>query len=438
MVAVDKEIGKSPVVVAAENFDLGLKERFTVADVLLKLRQETQLMSWMQQSTGETQIQRRLPPVDRVIVHLEQMSSLNLYWQQFGSKLGSELQKLVTDSTCIVKMSSAHLFRSGGVTHHLGDEIVNELSLVPLCFDNKSKRTTQCSEKTVTQCSKKRRFDDVEPSSQSENDSVCDTETMSDVEPSSDSESESIRETESESDTGDETDSDYDQSSGMDVDYRKRKEMSAAIFRYLMVADEDRQTSMGVSVVREVQEQWRGRMERNPNIKLDNVGDALLHGLNDILCGGSNYRQLVPSNVALDCNRTVVVAVCPNCTYWCVIYCTWNILTVENLGCYMSLFNSKYYNSEQTVRDIRKSLMDNVGVALTDLSGGETYHDVNVIKMVVKQLKGYEGFKTEHAGALTKSTVTAMKQICDEAAGSNSLLTEKKDKIIGSSYIRKI
>ena len=99
-------------------------------------------------------------------------------------------------------------------------------------------------------------------------------------------------------------------------------------------------------------------MERNPRVKLDDVGDALLHSLNDILCGGSSYRQLVPSNVALHCNRTV------------------------------------------------------------------------------KQLKGYEGFTREHSGALTKCAVTAMKQICDEAAGSNSLLTEKKDKIVGASYIR--
>jgi len=154
----------------------------------------------------------------------------------------------------------------------------------------------------------------------------------------------------------DENESECDDS----VDYRKRKEMSAAIFRYFMLADEDRQTSLGVSVVHEVQQLWKDRMERNPRVKLDDVGDALLHGLNDILCGGSSYRQLVPSNVALHCNRTVVVALCPDYTYWCVIYCTLNILMVENLGCYMSLFNSKYYNSEQTVRDIMKSLVDNV------------------------------------------------------------------------------
>ena len=74
--------------------------------------------------------------------------------------------------------------------------------------------------------------------------------------------------------------------------------------------------------------------------------------------------------------------------------------------------------------DIKKSLLENLGAALTDMSGGETYRNVDVIKVVVKQLKGFEGFKNVHAGALTKSAVTAVKRICDDAAGSNSLLTD--------------
>jgi len=46
------------------------------------------------------------------------------------------------------------------------------------------------------------------------------------------------------------------------VDYRKRKQMSAAIFHYLMNADDDKQKSMGVSIVREVKNcgwtDWKG------------------------------------------------------------------------------------------------------------------------------------------------------------------------------------
>jgi len=101
---------------------------------------------------------------------------------------------------------------------------------------------------------------------------------------------------------------------------------------------------MGVSVLLEVQELWQNRIERTPKIKLDDVGDALLHGLHDILYGGSNYRQLLPSNVGLRCNKTVVVVVCPDYTYWCVIYCTWSFFTVDNIGWHLNILSSKYYN----------------------------------------------------------------------------------------------
>ena len=74
--------------------------------------------------------------------------------------------------------------------------------------------------------------------------------------------------------------------------------------------------------------------------------------------------------------------------------------------------------------------------ALTDMTRDNTYRPVDVIKMVVKQLKGFAGFKGEHAGTLTKSVVTALQAICDEYAGSNSILSERKDKNIGSMYIR--
>jgi len=111
---------------------------------------------------------------------------------------------------------------------------------------------------------------------------------------------------------------------------------------------------------------------------------------------------------------------------------------VENIGCHNSTFNSRYYNSEQTIRDIRKALLNNLGTALTNMSGKETYWNVDVIQVVVKQLKGFYGFESEHAGTLTTSAVTAAKRICDEAAGSNSLLTERKDSTQGSVYIGQI
>ena len=55
--------------------------------------------------------------VDRVVVHLEQMSVLNPNWKQFGSNLGEELvlPKTVSDTNSgIVQPSLLNLFRSGG------------------------------------------------------------------------------------------------------------------------------------------------------------------------------------------------------------------------------------------------------------------------------------------------------------------------------------
>jgi len=50
IVAVDKEIGKSPAIVAAENYDLHLPERPTAPEVVLKVFAKTDLKSWMQQA----------------------------------------------------------------------------------------------------------------------------------------------------------------------------------------------------------------------------------------------------------------------------------------------------------------------------------------------------------------------------------------------------
>jgi len=53
--------------------------------------------------------------------------------------------------------------------------------------------------------------------------------------------------------------------------------------------------------------------------------------------------------------------------------------------------------------------------------------------MVVKQLKGIKG---EHVHSLRIAAITALQHICHDCAGPNSMLSERKDKIIGSAYIR--
>lgn len=105
------------------------------------------------------------------------------------------------------------------------------------------------------------------------------------------------------------------------AEYRNKKRMSAKLFRYLMDADDAKQADLGLTVDPTLQEAWRSA---GPGVKLDDLGDAVLHSLRDLLCGGSNYRQLLPANSALQTNRTVVVAVQPDMAYWAVLLVTWN------------------------------------------------------------------------------------------------------------------
>ena len=389
VVAVDKEMGETPVVVAAGKYDLELGERFTAADVLMKLRDGTDLWQWMQQTDD-----RPLPDVDRVIVHVEQMSVRNRHWKQFGIELGRLMQQSVVDAgRCVVKLSQPHLFRAGGVVECLGEQIVQELALTVMPTQRKRVQTQvrgQGSKRSRTAC------DDVEPSSES----------------------------------------DVDAATSEDVDYRRKKLMSASIFKYMIEADSAKEEDMKVSVSAYVRDIWQRAIVQDPKVKLDDLGDALLHALNDILCGSSRYRQLVPSSVSLHNNRTVVVTVDRHETFFAVVHCTWNTFEVEDIGLEFTQLRSRQYNSQQTVSDIRQTLLTHLDTALTDPSGGGVYRPVEVIKMVVKQLKDFMDFTRKEAGALTKSTTQALQTICDDAAGSNSTLSRRIDKKLGSVYIR--
>ena len=399
IVAVDKEMGEMPVVVAAEKYDLNLGERVTAAQVLMSLRANTHLWSWMQQTDD-----RPLPDVDRVIVHIEQMSVRNRHWKQFGIELGQLLQQSVVDEgKCVVKLSQPHLFRAGGVVECLGEQIVQELDLAVIGPPARRKRVP--AQASICQgertCTKRTRitYDDVEPSDVT-------------------------------------SESDADAAASEDVDYRRKKLMSASIFRYMMEADRAKEEDMKVMVSAGVREMWQCMIVQDPKVKLDDLGDALLHALNDILCGSSKYRQLVPSSVSLHNNRTVVVSVCRDHTYFAVIHCTWNTFEVEDLGYELTGLTSAYFNSQQTERDIRQTLLTHLDTALTDPSGAGVYRPVEVIKMVVKQLKAFMDFKRKHAGSLTNSTVRALQGICNDAAGSNSTLHQETDKVTGAKYIR--
>lgn len=213
--------------------------------------------------------------------------------------------------------------------------------------------------------------------------------------------------------------------------------MSAAVFRYFMEADEAQQEDMGVTVDPSLQQFWRDKIEANPSAKLDDAGDAMLHALNEILCGGSNYRQLVPDTAFLHSNRTVVVIMLPTLTHWTVLHCTWNLFEVEYIGLYESHVEGVFFKNRETVEVVKRNIPADLRTALTDVSGSDLYHPVDHIKVVVKQLRGRPPtFTNLQAGSLTNAVVNAMKQLCDESVGSHGQLCDRSDTVFGAVYVQ--
>ena len=100
-------------------------------------------------------------PVDRVVVHLEQMDIQNKNSKQFTVDLGRLLQRQVANTeTCIVKMSQPHLHRPSGPLFRLGDQIVEDLKLKPLSVLRRSRPERNLKTATIEDEDKR----DVEPS----------------------------------------------------------------------------------------------------------------------------------------------------------------------------------------------------------------------------------------------------------------------------------
>jgi len=412
MVAVDKVRDAVPMVVGAELYNLeaeGLNvKRFDLTDLLLLLQTKTVLMHWMQHP-DYSQI---LPRVDRVIVHLEQLSVKNKHSKQFAVDLGRTLQRLVDVDSCVVKLSQPHLHRASGPMFKLGENIVQACELSPAVY----KSNVRAVRKRLASChgvqrgvKKVRRRQEAVPS---------------DVEPDSSSDTDVVGDTDHNSDA---------------VNYRQKKKMSGDIFKYFMHASLEQQVDLQVNVDEAVQLQWRDLEAKRTVRKFDDIGDALLHALNKLLCGCSNYRPLVPSTPSLHVNRSVVLTVLPNKIYWVVLQCTWNVFTLENISVFDShLPKNQTYASRDTVDLITSHMDASLRQALVELNATDLYSEVEHIKIIVKQLQGYaqHSLSNKAAGALTSSTVEAMKRICDAAAGSDGHLCDRTTKQEGWLYIR--
>jgi hypothetical protein len=163
--------------------------------------------------------------------------------------------------------------------------------------------------------------------------------------------------------------------------------MSASIFKYIINATESELKEMQLSIDPEVQNRWRDDQSVK---KFDDLGDSLLHALNDLLCGSSNYRQLIPPTPAVHSSRSVVIEVMPSHVYYVVLHCCWNVVTIEYFGTYTIGLTSTKYQDQSTIDLIRTSFTGHLLAAVTVHSGAGTFVDVAEINIIIKMLKGYD------------------------------------------------
>jgi len=167
--------------------------------------------------------------------------------------------------------------------------------------------------------------------------------------------------------------------------------MSSSIFKYIINATDLEQDEMQLTIDAEIQKRWRNDKSVT---KFDDLGDSLLHALNDILCGSSRYRQLIPSTHALHTNRTVVLQIMPAQVFYVVLHCSWNVVTIEYFDTYDITLPSTTYQHQSTIDVIRQSFSGNLLTALTVHCATGPFLEVADIQIIIKMLKGYDRLPT--------------------------------------------
>jgi len=329
IVCVDKVVNCKPRVVGAELYDLGLSKNFKMLDLAVALMgTNTKLMDWMQLDEN-----RSLPTVERVVVHLEQMCIKNQNSREFIIELGTYLQSKAKNlNECIVKLSQANVHRRNGPIFKMGQEIVKSLSLTPSTYQLKRsdllrKRAARKVNINLNEICVCRGFVDQNcPASKHMRlvfqDCVVDPTVCSQQSSSQ----------EADMDTTPALTIVKERDDDLAPEYRRKKEMSAIIFNYFMHATREQQIDLGIDIDVSVQDYWKAKIANSKKkLKLDDVGDALLHSLNELLTFSSNFRQLVPSSSCRNNNRSIVIAVLPHTTYWIVMNCQFNLFVLEDM-----------------------------------------------------------------------------------------------------------
>jgi hypothetical protein len=416
IVAVDKLPNQHPNVVAAQQFDLtalrlGSQEMpITAENILYCLRLHTPLLHWMQVPGPE----QPLPRVDRVIVLLERMSAKNKNSKAMNVRLGQLLQREVDLMHCIVRISSPHLHRQTGPMFKLGDDIVQHCELSPAQYNYSPTLEREIAQKFEHHNSDSNNSDEDGSQngiSRGQSQSAAAIKRRNNIQLAR-------------------------------KEYHHKKNMSVKIWKYFISASKQQQEDMQVLIENEIQQWFSHKLQSHPRMKLDDYGDALLHALNGLLCGSSNYQQLLPTSPILHNNRSIILTILPSEAYFVSLNCSWEKLIIEDIQKCPMVLSGLTYKDTETIEPILKSFPPNILDSLMcwDVIGSNivgSHATTSQIRIIVKQLKGHKGSQVNGpaAGALTNTTVQVMEEICDLYA-PNSSLCSKNTRSEGYIYRR--
>ena len=401
IVAIDRFRDKQLEIVAAENYHFDLPSKFQKLDLLDALMTRSDLLNWMQISGTAV-----LPIVDRVIVHIEMMDKKNANQYEFTIGLGRMLQARAPDiDKCIVKLSLAKNLRANGPMFRMGTAIVAHLNLTPVNYAKKRFARGPVSHPVQSL---------VVPTIHHDTESNQPTDEIPAV------------------------------SANNNTDTLNKKKVAAAIFKYIVDADHEQEEEMGIVMNAELRSKFKSQLLLQPNLKLDDLGDSFLHAVNELLCGSTNFKQLVPATPSRHSNRSVALLILPQITYWVVLNCTWNRFKLEDLDMYESLLEDRIFSSTETEEIIKKQMPDKLKVALTQPSGIGAdgivvYAEVEHIKIIIKQLQGFKKFNlsSKAAGKLQDVSYRFMKELASTSCSANSEpAVDRNDKQHGHVYYR--
>ena len=296
---------------------------FKAEDIILALKRNSDLFTLMQID------EHSQPPsgiVQRVLVCIEKISDKNSDAKAFGCKLADALQRQCPDVTrCIVKMSSPNLHCSGGVLSYMGQRTQSELNFTPMPIVQ--------AKHVVNLVAQRRRRDIIDQNdvyNATTNVNINLAEDKMDVNIGQDFEAQTIREYSNTNFLAKKIDNVLNDDD-VQANRCKRKQHRSDFFHHLIKANSEQLNDIRLEVDEDVRKQFINTVDI-PSIKLDDLGDSVLHALHDLFCGSTNFRLAVSAKVAMHSNRTVVLSVFPARIYWCVVSYGWNAFVIEAMG----------------------------------------------------------------------------------------------------------